>query len=998
MLQPLDDLLALVWSARRKGLESFLLPTAALENGSLLARDSSLVSLFEIAGSRSLMGPDELESFVEAASRTWNTPLSRRGHALHVVFERDPAAASLARFCERQQRAGSSLGLELDDVLAERSARLAGLISEENVIVACWTRPSVLTGDQEKRDRKAMRRRLKDWLPRPSEAQCPLASFSSLAPRHEAFLAGVASGLGQAGIAHRPLSSAEAIRVLRRMTCGGGDAWHPATAVNEAPPRDADPPETGAFPPPLAPQILVEEPRADARHIVLGNRRYAALDMTLGPRVARPFSEFMAALADSGLACRWSLLVEGGGLSSISAATARIAAAFLAFSSRETMAVRDSLQALAAENAASRAVVRLRLTLLTWTPPDEPAGELARAVARLQQVLEGWGEIVATRLVGDPLETVAGTVPGFCCGGTAEPALAPLAEALRLMPFGRPAALAASRPNHLFHAPDGRMLPFSFEEGEDYGFDLIYGIPGRGKSVLMNSLALAWTLQSGQGELPLTAVIDIGPSSSGLVSLIREALPPDRRHEAGHFRLAMSKDHAINPFDTQLGCRTPLSAERQYLANLLALLLTPAGSTSVPDGARELIGPVIDEAYRMRSDIRAGSEPHAYTRGRDPAVDAVLERAAARLPERPTWWDVVDALFEAGESDAAARAQRFAVPVMSDLNAAVRAPAVQAIVGEATWGPGGETVTGAFTRILTGFAETWPILFHPTAFDTSGARIAAIDLKEVAPTGSAEADRQTAAVYMLARHALTRHWWIDEDAAAGIPERYRAWHHRRFRRIREAPKRICFDEFHRTAAAPSVVAQIERDVRETRKLRVTVTLASQRVEDFGPALVELANRIWVLGAGGKRTEVETLASIFSLSATLEDAVRNQLTGPDADGAPALLMAADGRGRLEQVVVNSPGPAELWALTTSPRDVALRERLYRRLPPAAARAALAQAFPSGTAAAAIEAALARDEGAGRASERETLDRLAADLASRALHPGGPAFRPPGGDHA
>ena len=983
MLQVLDDLTALHWSIRRKGLEAFLQPAAALVGDVLLCRDSSLVTLVEIAGSRSATGPEELDAFVDLAVSRWNTSFLDPGHALHAVFERDPAAGTVARFMARQRRAAAALGLALDDVLAEREVRLSELIADESIHLACWTRPSVLTADQERRDRRQARRRLKDWIPRPSEAQCPLATFESISPRHDAFIDGILAGLGAAGIAHRRLGSAEALGVMRGLVSGlPGDRWHPSTAANEAPPRATDPPEAGGFPPPLAPQILTENPERAGPFIEIGGRRYAPLDMVLGPRTSRPFSDLMAALADAGIPCRWSLLMEGGGMASVATAAARISSAFLAFSSEDSRAVRDSLRDLAELRAQARAVVRLRMSLLTWTDTAAPLSETARRASRLQQVVESWGEIVATRLTGDPLETFAATVPGFACGSTAEPAIAPLDEALRLLPVSRPAALAAGRPNHLFRAPDGRMLPFSFEEGEDYGFDLIYGIPGRGKSVLMNSLALAWCLQSGQDLLPLTAIIDIGPSSSGLISLIREALPASRKHEAGWFRLAMTPENAINPFDTQLGCRYPLPAERQYLANLLALILTPTAAAGVPDGAREMIGPVIEQAYRMRTDGRAGAEPNMYTRHRDPEVDRALDQAATRLPPSPTWWDVVDALFEAGDPAAAQRAQRFASPVMSDLASAVREPAVQALVGSATWGTGGETVTEAFIRILTGTADAWPIFFNPTTFDTAGARVAAIDLRDVAPSGSAEADRQTAAVYMLARQALTRHWWIDEDAVETIPDPYRDWHRARFRAIREAPKRLAYDEFHRAAAARAVIDQVERDIRETRKLRVTVSLASQRLEDFGPALVELANRIWVLGAGGKRSEIATLAALFDLSTTLQDAVRLELTGPRPGGAPALLIAADPDGRIEQIVVNSPGPAELWALTTSPRDVALRERLYRNLPPAEARKILATAFPSGSAAGRIESALAAGEATARTSEREVLDRMAADLVSGA----------------
>ena len=351
----------------------------------------------------------------------------------------------------------------------------------------------------------------------------------------------------------------------------------------------------------------------------------------------------------------------------------------------------------------------------------------------MQQIAEGWGETAFTPLTGDPLESFAASVPGFCCGATAEPALAPLAEALRLLPVSRPAPLGAMSgtrvpgAGHLFRSPDGKPLPLAADEGGDYGFELIYGLPGQGKSVLMNALGLAFALQEGQAKLPLSAVIDIGPSSSGLVSLVREALPPARRHEAGWFPLRMTMEHAINPCDTQLGCRTPLPAERAFLTNLLGLMVTPVGDAGVPDGMRELIGPALTGAYALRSDRVPGGEPHAYTPGRDEDVDAAIAAAGLQLPERPLWWDVVDLLFQAGHPEAAAQAQRYAVPVLSDLLASVREPAVQGLVGDARYGSGGETVTQAFIRILTALSGDWPVMFAPTAFDVGGARLAAID-------------------------------------------------------------------------------------------------------------------------------------------------------------------------------------------------------------------------------------------------------------------------------
>ena len=986
MSRVLEDVLTASWALRRKPLESFMLPQAAIGEGMLACADGSLVSLVRIHGTRSMTGPEELERFVELACRRLNSRLAAPGHALHLVLERAPdgAGPEVDRVCARAGRQATRLGLALDDVLDERSRFLAPLLAAEVAVLACWTRPAVLTVAEARRARKRLRARLRAWLPAPGEAQCPLAVLDGLEPRHRALMDTLDALFEESGIVTERLDDAAALRTMRVLLNGADTTaadWCPVTAENDTLARVTDPLEAGAFPPPLAPQLLVRDPARSGSGIRIGGRLYGALDMTLGPRASRPFAELMERLAEAKLPCRFSILIEGGGMRRLGAAVARISSAFMAFSHPDSRAVRDAMRSLAEQDAGAQAVVRLRLGMLTWVGAQEGEEELARRLGRLQQIAEGWGECVFSPLVGDPLEAFACTVPGFCCAGTAEPALAPLAEALRLLPVCRPAPMARTAVNHIFRSPDGRMLPFSCEEGEDHGFELIHGIPGRGKSVLMNSLTLAHLLQGGQAGLPLSATIDIGPSSSGLISLIKEALPPERRAEAGWFPLRMSAACAINPCDTQLGCRFPLPAERAFLENLLGLILTPAYTAGIPDGMRELIGPTIGRAYALRCAAIAGAEPSVYSPGRDGEVDEALERASLPVTDVP-WWEVVDSLFDAGDAVAASRAQRYAVPVLSDLLAAVREPAVQGLVGDAVHGAGGETVTRAFIRILTALSGSWPAMFAPTAFDTGAARVAAIDLREVAPRGSAEADRQTAAFYMLARHALTRHWWIAEEDLEQVPGRYREWHRERLREIRETPKRLAFDEFHRTGAAPAVRAQVERDAREARKHGVRLCLASQRHEDFGVALVELANRIWVLGAGGKATELEALSGLFALSGTVADAVSYGLTGPGPEGAPALLIATDARGRFEQVAVNAPGPVELWALTTAPRDAALRERVQARLAPADARAALARRFPAGTARPWIEAELRRLELGGNrvaASERDLLDRLADELA-------------------
>ena len=446
MHRAIEDALAFSWTLRRKPLESFMAPAAAPGGDTLLCRDGSLVSLFRLDGARSAMGAEELERFAGLANRRLNNAFLDPGHALHVAFERAPdrAARLLEAATDRQRRRGARLGLDLDDLLDERDRRLAPLLAAETCAAAVWTRPSALTAQQAKRDRKRLRERLEGWLPGAGDAQCPFAVQDGLPPRHAALLDALDALFEEAGLVAERLEDAAALRLMRRLLNGPDSTapdWRPAGCANDAPPRATEPPEHGAFPPPLAPQLLIREPERRGAGLRIGNRLYGALDMTLGPRAARPFAELMERLAGAGLPCRFSMLVESGGLARMDAAAARAGAAFLAFSHPDSRAVRDAMRELARTRADARAVVRLRLGLLTWTAPEEGEDALADRIGRLQRIAEGWGEGAFSPLVGDPLEAFAASVPGFCCGGTAEPALAPLPEALRLLPAGRPAPL-----------------------------------------------------------------------------------------------------------------------------------------------------------------------------------------------------------------------------------------------------------------------------------------------------------------------------------------------------------------------------------------------------------------------------------------------------------------------------------------------------------------------------------------------------------------------------
>ena len=986
LLRAIDESVAWWWSATRKSLESHLaLESAAGPAGPLVARDGSLASAWRIDGTSRIPDAEGRTASIARLAARLGPLLRTPGHALQIVAERDPDAGGRAvDAASATARAGAAAaGLDLADVLAERVAVLSEGAARERVSMVAWTRPAALPRETLKRDAARRRTRWKSWPASPGEAQLECQTLDALAPRHDAFAAETADAAAEAGIVLAPLDAATSLGTLRETLNPGCDArgWRPdipGVPVSAAF-RTRGNGSAAALRLPLAEQLIASAPSRGRDRVGVGGLAFAPLDVVLPPRAPRPFSELLARLAGAAVPFRIAFLIEGGGLAGFR--IEHLLSSLLAWSDAGTALQREALEALSLRQAEGDAVVRLRITALTWAPWDAPASLLDERRGRLLQALEAWGEMTATPLTGDPLAAFASTAPGMSLSATAEPAAAPLADALAMAPLHHAAPLARSGA-HLFLSPGGCPQPFDPAAGEP-GLDLIHGVTGRGKSVLMSALSLAYCLGGTTGSLPRLAIVDVGPSARGLIDLLRDALPPERRTEAAWARMNMDESAAVNPFDTPLGCRHPGPAVRALLGNVLSLALAPPGGESAGEGIRDILGAAIPVAYRLRDPDAPGAEPAVWQAGRCPEADAALERhGTGGVAPRTPWWTVVDRLFECGEMRAAELAQRFAVPTASDLISAARTPEVRDLAGEARHRDGAGLVE-ALARLLTAASARLPILFRPTRFDLAGARVAAVDVAGAAELGSEEARRGAAIAYMLARKALTAGWWLTAEETAGAPAGYRRWHADRFRAGREEPKRLCYDEFHRLEAAPAVIDQVERDAREGRKAGVRVVLASQLLQDFPPRIVEQASRIWTLGAGGRPAEVESLAGAFALSPGAREAVRQELTGPSARGAPVLLLAGSGADRREALLWNRLGPVELWALGTDPLDVALRRRLYAALGPREARRRLAARFASGTAKPDLERRRQELEERGLpATDADALDSLARELAGAA----------------
>ncbi len=922
----------------------------------LAGKDGSLVTILSVGGVASLVGETEFSSLVGKIAECLSTALGRGGQIVQLSFSRDPLESrrSVGESLEAAVRTSGRIGLDLSDLFEEKTKVLSGWCAQESVTVAIWTTPDVLPPDSRKeavRERQHERdaeRKASKWQSAAS-GQDIHAGIARLREKHRAVVSNFETGLSQAGFLVRPLDCHAALRQIRHMVDPDvtPEEWRPRLPGDRIPVRYPDPGEAliDCVQWPSVAQQVVPRPAEvlDLETLRLGDRYVRTFSVTMPQTSPVPFGELFSYLKE----IPWRILFrfEGNGIGSLS--WRPVVAQILSFVSARNKQIVAGAEDIRARVMAGQPVVRMSLAVCTW---GEDTKEVRRNAQILHQALASWGGVEATARTGDPFLGLVSTVPGLSKSSVAPVLIAPLSEVAPTLPV-RPASVF-DKGALLLRSPDGKILPFQPGSPlQSSWIELGFAPSGGGKSVFSNALNLSLCLLPGLRRLPRIAILDIGPSSSGLISLLKGALPSDKKHLAAHYRVAMSPEYAVNPFDLPLGYRKPLPAHRAFLANLLTLLATPLGAEDPHDGISGIAGLVVDLAYDSLEDREANAAPREYA----PHVDGVVDRALANLSfpagsyAKLYWWDIVDFLFGQGKIREAWLAQTHAVPNLRDIPSIASDPAVVSEYGLFT--PTGEPAVEYFKRRIQEAIREYPILAGETKFDLGEARVVALDLDAVCPKGTGPAARQTAVMYLLGRYMLVRDFFLDAEEAALAPDRYKAFHIDRARDLKEDPKRIVFDEFHRTDAAPLVRTQVMTDIREGRKRGVQIALFSQSINDFDETMVDLSTSVWILGAATKQA-IDKAGRIFGFSESVMSAME-KIGAPSKAGANLIARIVTNKGTFQQFVTNTLGPIELWAFSTTAQDAAIRDALYKLLGPVEARKRLAARFPGGSAREEIE---------------------------------------------
>ncbi len=918
---------------------------------SISADDGSLLSMIELNGCLPMIGEKEFSQMIGSLEMKLGTKLSRSGHALQVVFDYDPdtAHAEVSGHFDAMKVTAKNLGLDIDFIMDDWAESVSSWCASERVWMVLWTRPFVLSRTDIKHARLEMGKNVLS-APHGSGRQEAGKLMNAIRNEHRAMVGSVSQALTDVGMLNRVLDAHQLLWEVRRSVDPEWTSrhWRALLPGDPLPLRHPDPDQNDDVScllyPPLAKQLFPREGETvDRRIIRVGDRYHAPIVMELPPITPMPFSTLFRTLMNKGMPYRASLLIEGDGLKALN--WRHILTSILHFTSTANKKFNRAVEELKEMEMEGQTIVRLRAAFDTWTHIEHPNAlqTLRSRVADLVSSVQQWGTCDVREVVGDPLLGFSATVPALMPASPAPVAAPPLSEALRMLPLTRPASPWKTG-SVVLRTPDGKIIPFAPMSSEQAAWvDVGFAPMGGGKSVWLNTINYAFCLQVGLARLPWLSIIDIGPSSSGLITLLKETLPENRKHLAAYHRLRMTPEYGINPFDTPLGCQKPLPAHASFLVNFLSLLATPLDRLAPYDGVAGIARLAVQSAYEEFSVER---NPKPYNAALDIVVAEAVDKLGIPVDERTSWWEVVDSLYENGLTHEASRAQRFAVPLLADVASMARRDLVTNMYKHST--PDGERITDYFWRALVEAINAYPILKDPTQFDIGEAQIVSLDLDEVAPRGGAQADRQSAVMYMLARHVVGAKFFMMPDDVKHISARYQGYHEKRIKAIREDPKRMCFDEVHRVARAAAVAQQIvgdiETGVRESRKWNLSFGLYSQNVNDIPDILVDLATNIFVLGAGSEE-DVERVTKKFGLNDAAKRAISN-LGKPGKHGANMLAIFKVSSGKFCQMVTSTIGMLALWAFSSTSEDVAVRNTLYMRVGVHRALAALARLYPGG----------------------------------------------------
>lgn len=683
----------------------------------------------------------------------------------------------------------------------------------------------------------------------------------------------------------------------------------------------------------------------------------------------------------------------------------RLFASVFSFASQSNRQISKADQALSEYTESGGSVLGYGLAATTWSKlnvtyaKDGEARyniDLLQSRARdVETLLQQWGGQQVDTMYGCSIEATMSATAGY-----AIPPICPKAPQTELdiitqLPIMRPASLWNPKLSMWFRTSDGVLMPYQpMSKKQNAMLTVITGGMGYGKSNCISEHIFYFANHPLAREMPYIRGIDFGSSSSGVIDMIKDSLPTDRKHEALFLEFTNNGTIVKNQLDTRLCLRAPLEDHKQYLLSFLSIicneLLDDAGVANVMN----ILKVVIEMAYSAKDPNERQSQPLFFEPlSADPRVVEALDKIEYELTPKTYYWDIVDALAEYGVKNknesiifAARIAQRYAVPVFSDLVLVVDSLS-QRFEGMKFRG---QDLTSAIAVCLSSANGLFPCLRGITTMDITESRVCVFDMTTVFGRGTtAFNDWERTVFFSVAMRLLTEDLFVNMKFTGPEITRYQKqlglsplmvkYHLAYLESQDQVDKLFWADEVHRLGKVAGALSVIDGMGFEGRKYQVGILLGTQIPEHLPPELVRLASTIFTFGVSQDMESANKVQKLLNLNDDQRDAIYS-ITRPTATkGAMVFAQFKTSDGVQNLLLHFQMGGIKRWAYATEPDERALRGILYRDGKSASwARAILAKHVPDSEAA--IKAKM--DSAAGRnLSRQEATEQIAVELLRR-----------------
>lgn len=756
---------------------------------------------------------------------------------------------------------------------------------------------------------------------------------------------------------------------------------------------------TFKLPPKLSNQML-EDAIDLGKYAVMGDRIYAPMYVSELATNPEHLESFLETCYTRRLPVRlaYSLMTN----SSQANYWNRLFASVFSFASQSNRQISKADQALSEYAEAGGSVLGYGLAATTWSKkkvtygkdgvPRYDVEELQRRARDVETLLQQWGGQQVDTMYGCSIEATMSATAGYSV-----PPICPKAPQTELdivtqLPIMRPASLWPPQTSMWFRTSDGVLMPYQpMSKKQNAMISLITGGMGYGKSNCISEHIFYFANHPLARDMPYIRGIDFGSSSSGVIDMIRDSLPPDRKHEALFQEFTNDGSIVKNQFDTRLCLRGPLEDHKQHLLSFLSTicdeLLEDAGIANVMN----VLKTTIEEAYRSRDPNERQSSPTLFEPlSADPRVIKAIEKIELVVNSKTTYWSVVDALAHYGVQNkdesiifAARVAQRHAVPQFGDLVLVVDRLADR--FSEFKYK--GQQLTSAIASCLSSANSLFPCLRGITNVDITESRVCVFDMTTVFGRGiTTYNDWERTIYFSVAMRLLTEDLFVNlkytgpeikaKQKELGLSPLMVKYHLAYLESQDQVDKLFWADEVHRLGKVQGALTIIDSMGFEGRKYGVGILLGTQVPEHLPKELLKLASTIFVFGVS---QDMETAMQVQTLL-NLNDDERNAIYGitkPSATkGAMVFAQFKTTDGVQNLLLHFQMGGIKRWAYATEPDERALRGILYRDGKSASwARATLAKCVPDSESA--IKAKM--DSAAGKnLSRQEATEQIAVEL--------------------